>query len=166
MPTFGNTTGSGWASASTSAIRGALADSPSVDGMAQSMSVKTSNWGSGEKITLALYDDAGNFIAATEELSTGSDAGTWSQFDFVSPIAVYSSTSYICCVWCDSYYNQYYDSGQPSKKYIYDASNTYDNWPDPASVSTGTNSYAVYCTYDEAPTDDGTPARSLHIIKR
>jgi hypothetical protein len=95
----------------------------------------------------AIYDNNGNLVATTNEISV--PTGTGSQtFTFSSHPLLQASTNYVLVVWSAS------GNGEAR---LYASSTTtgvgrsyslaYGSWPNPVTFSQNTNNYEIYCTY-------------------
>jgi hypothetical protein len=107
-------------------------------------------YSSSKNMKAAIYDNSGNIVASTDQLSV--PAGTsadWQTFTFASPPTLAASTQYILVVWSQSgsgSANLRYASGTGTGRY---ASQPYGNWPPSVTFSTNTRNYCIYCNYQQ-----------------
>jgi hypothetical protein len=98
----------------------------------------------------AIYDNSGNIVASTDQLSVpASTSAAWQTFTFASPPTLAASTQYVLVVWSQSGgggASLRYATGSGNGRY---ASQTYGDWPSPATFSTNTHNYCIYCNYQQ-----------------
>lgn len=100
----------------------------------------------------AIYDSSGNLVASTNSLLVPANSSpNWQTFTFASPPALTASTNYILVVWSQG------GSGSADLRYSSSSGGNgrffgqaYGSWPSPASFSTNSNQYCVYCNYQTA----------------
>jgi ASC-1-like (ASCH) protein len=142
--TFGYTTQYSTASGIQNSIQ-AMFGNPGQSGTVSSITVYFNTWAAGQAVQCALYDASGNFVASTDERTTGGTG--WQTFNFAVGVAV-TSQNYKIAIWTNSstikivygtvggaiWYNKY--------------STAYKTWP--ASITWSSSSdYAqsIYATY-------------------
>ncbi len=129
-------------------MRGSLFNIPD-SGQVQNISVylDLSGGALNRKVKTAIYSEAHNFIAGTEEISVSSTG--WYNFSFADPKPILTAnTNYVLIAWVDS------GSGTVSLHYSLGSSNqghrsnqNYGNWPSSVNFNHDTNKYSIYCTY-------------------
>lgn len=153
-PTFGYTSVGALNSFKLDDVRGAEG-TPSSDGTVDSITVYiNSSWTSGEEQKCAIYDSSGNFIAETEELTTGGDG--WITFNFASPPSVTSGSKYLIGVYQDDNIQYKYDNTSGLTSPNYSGVDTYPTWPDPVGTSTAFQ-FSIYANYSEGGGETFTP---------
>lgn len=111
-----------------------------------------SGWSSGEKIKCAIYDADRNFIASTEERSTGIINGAWNTFNFSDPKpSLEAETDYILVAWADSVV--YISAESIAADTFWFESADYNSWPATLAAPTSSTDKSIYCSYEkeEAP---------------
>ena len=111
-----------------------------------------SGWQATEKIKLAMYLDSDNSLVAnseTEEKSTGSAHGVFTEFTFPSAPNLTASVDYILTAWADSPLNLRYDSVSTKRL---SRSLAYGAWPELHGGGESTQNFlaSLYLDYTES----------------
>jgi PKD repeat protein len=149
--TFGNENSGFSGQTIEDTIRGARFTTPSSTVVAQSITAHIYCYNVAKNMKAAIYDNSGNKVAETNELSVPSNSNPqWRAFNFASPPTLAASTQYILVVWSQS------GSGSAELRYSwynggdarYATGQTYGSWPSSLSFSTDDdNQYSIYCNY-------------------
>ena len=141
-------------------IRGSFFTIPDF-GQVQTLSVYLELSGaSNRKIKTAIYSEAHDFIAGSEEKTISSTG--WYNFSFADPKPLLNAnTNYVLVAWADS------SSGTVSIRYDAGSSNqghrsnqAYAGWPVSGGFNHDNNMYSIYCTY--TPTNQFTAQIELN----
>jgi hypothetical protein len=146
--TFGNSSIGGASQSIETSVRGSSFNIPE-SGQAQNISVYLDLTGgaSNRKVKAAIYSDAHDFIAGTEEKTVSSSG--WYNFSFADPKPILlANINYVLVAWADS------GSGAVSLHYFVGTSNqghsrnlNYGNWPNQGNFNHDNNKYSIYCNY-------------------
>jgi hypothetical protein len=104
--------------------------------------------GSGANVKAAIYTTSGVLVGQTEQRSLSySSSANWYTFNFLSgnQPSLTAGTTYVLVLWSNNDVRFYRDTtGSVNVDYQTIA---YGTWPNPATFSTSTNEYSIYCTY-------------------
>jgi hypothetical protein len=147
--TFGNT-GTSWNGLSIiNYIRGQRFSTPAYSVVADSITARIYCSTGSKLMKAAIYDNSGNLIAETNELTVLTDSFSQLRtFTFASPPTLSASTQYILVVWSQSGSGSAdlrYDSPTGGNGRI--AAQTYGSWPSSVSFTSDNYQYIVYCNY-------------------
>lgn len=158
-PTFGyETAGGSWATIENT-IRGSKW-AISEDGNAGKLTVYMSALQ--HNVKAAIYDNASNLVAGTNEELIDVTGGSWFDFIYSVPQSLTASAEYYLVVWSQRTSGGSlvtYDAGTG-----YRDSQTYGSWPDPANFNSDSRKYSIYCTYE--PDDLGASSGSAVVGAR
>jgi len=136
-------------------IRGEQITTPASQVTIQSISAYIHCSGAAKNMKAAIYDDSANLVATTDEISVPAGGfPAWRTFTFASPPTLAASTNCVIVVWSAS------GSGSASLYYtskscangLYSSTITYGSWPSPATFTTNTYHYCIYCTVQSSCT--------------
>ena len=148
--TFGYTSAGANTQSIENNIRGSFFTIPD-SGQVQTLSVFLELSGaSNRKIKTAIYSEAHDFIAGSEEKTISSTG--WYNFSFADPKPILTAnTNYVLVAWADS------SAGSVSMRYDAGSSNqghrsnlAYAGWPVSGGFNHDNNKYSIYCTYTAA----------------
>jgi hypothetical protein len=146
---FGNTNTGTSGTSIIDTMRGQRFTTPSSLVVAQSISAYIYCTTSAKNMKASIYDSNGNLISSTtEKLVPSGSSATWQTFNFASPPTLTASTQYMLVVWSQTGSGdgdlRYSSSSGGNGRYI---SQSYGSWPSPATFSTNSYQYSIYCNY-------------------
>src|SRR5665647_1570797 len=149
LATLGFTNIGGTSQRIEDAIGGSLFSIPD-SGQVQNISVylELTGGASGRKVKAAIYSEAHDFIAGTEEITVSSTG--WYNFTLTNPKPILTAnTNYVLAAWSDSgtgTISLRYNSGSSNQGHYRNNVN-YGSWPSSVNYNHNTNRYSIYCTY-------------------
>jgi hypothetical protein len=148
--TFGNSNTGNSGDSIINSIRGQQFSTPASPVTIQSIDAYILCTTSAKNMKAAIYDNGGNLIGSSTELSVPANASpAWRTFAFTTPPSLTESTNYVLVVWSQtgsgSAVLRYSSSSGGNGRFV--ASQTYGSWPASLSLQTNNYQYSVHANY-------------------